>query len=218
MPFKDSKAFNAIFLSLALQLVFTYLDITELHNERELLGQVAAGDESAFRTILRFYHPRVFSHALTFTKSYPEAEEITQDIFLRIWQQREKLPEIENFRNFLYILGRNQIISAMRKQVMKTDAAAEYPMEDMLIPDQQYQYKETYALILKAVDKLPPRQREVFTMSRLEHLSHEQIAEKLNISKAAVNWHIVQALNTLRTYLANYPEVLIFLIAIAPMY
>ncbi len=126
--------------------------------------------------------------------------------------------EILSSANFLYILGRNQIISAMRKQVMKTDAAAEDPMEDMLIPDQQYQYKETYALILKAVDKLPPRQREVFTMSRLEHLSHEQIAAKLNISKAAVNWHIVQALNTLRTYLANYPEVLIFLIAIAPMY
>lgn len=206
------------FIIFSASALITYLDITELHNERELLEQVAAGDEPAFRTILRFYHPRVFSHALTFTKSYPEAEEITQDIFLRIWQQREKLPQIENFRNYLYISGRNQIISAMRKQIMKTDTAAEDPIEDILIPDQQYQYKETYALILKAVDKLPPRQREVFTMSRLEHLSHEQIAEKLNISKAAVNWHIVQALNTLRAYLVSYPEVLILLIAIAPMY
>ena len=206
------------FIIFSASALITYLDITELHNERELLAQVAAGDETAFRTMLRFYHPRVFSHALTFTKSYPEAEEITQDIFLRIWQQREKLPEIENFRNYLYISGRNQIISAMRKQIMKTDTAAEDPMEDILIPDQQYQYKETYALILKAVDKLPPRQKEVFTMSRLEHLSHEQIAEKLNISKAAVNWHIVQALNTLRAYLASYPEVLILLIATIPMY
>lgn len=128
------------------------------------------------------------------------------------------LPEIESFRDFLYISGRNQIISAMRKQVMKTGTAEDDPIEDILLPDQQFQYKEMYALILKAVDTLPPRQKEVFMMSRIEHLSHEQIAKDLNISKSAVNWHIVQALNNLRVYLAHYPEVLILLITIAPMY
>lgn len=194
------------------------MDNTELNSERELLAQVAAGDEAAFRTVVRFYHPRVFSHALAFTKSYPEAEEITQDIFLKVWQQRDKLPAIESFRNFLYISGRNQIISSMRKQVMQTGQTTEDPLEENLLPDQQYQYKEMYQLILKAIEQLPPQQKAVFTLSRLEHLSHEQIAEKLNISKHAVNWHIVQALGNLRNYLANYPEVLILLITIAPMY
>ena len=194
------------------------MDNTELNNERELLAQVAAGDEAAFRTVVRFYHPRVFSHALAFTKSYPEAEEITQDIFLKVWQQRDKLPAIESFRNFLYISGRNQIISSMRKQVMQTGQTTEDPLEENFLPDQQYQYKEMYQLILKAIEQLPPRQKAVFTLSRLEHLSHEQIAEKLNISRHAVNWHIVQALGNLRNYLANYPEVLILLITIAPMY
>ncbi|MVT08598.1 RNA polymerase sigma factor [Chitinophaga tropicalis] len=194
------------------------MDNTELNSERELLAQVAAGDEAAFRTVVRFYHPRVFSHALAFTKSYPEAEEITQDIFLKVWQQRDKLPAIESFRNFLYISGRNQIISSMRKQVMQTGQTTEDPLEENLLPDQQYQYKEMYHLILKAIEQLPPQQKAVFTLSRLEHLSHEQIAEKLNISKHAVNWHIVQALGNLRNYLANYPEVLILLITIAPMY
>jgi RNA polymerase sigma-70 factor (family 1) len=190
------------------------LDRTELNNEQELLAQVAAGDEASFRSLVRFYHPRVFSHALTFTKSYPEAEEITQDIFLKVWQQRHLLPGIDSFRNFLYISGRNQIISAMRKQSMKTGTAEEDPMEEILLPDQQYQYKEMYAIIMKAVEKLPPQQKAVFTLSRLEHLSHEQIAEKLNISKHAVNWHIVQALNALRNHLAQYPEVML-LISIA---
>ena len=194
------------------------MDNTELNNERELLAQVAAGDEAAFRTIVSFYHPRVFSHALAFTKSYPEAEEITQDVFLKVWQQRDKLPAIESFRNFLFISGRNQIISSMRKQVMQTGQTIEDPLEENFLPDQQYQYKEMYQLILKAIEQLPPRQKAVFTLSRLEHLNHEQIAEKLNISKHAVNWHIVQALGNLRNYLTNYPEVLILLITIAPMY
>ncbi|HJT73553.1 MAG TPA: RNA polymerase sigma-70 factor [Chitinophaga sp.] len=194
------------------------MDNTELNNERELLAQVAAGDEAAFRTIVRFYHPRVFSHALAFTKSYPEAEEITQDIFLKVWQQKDKLPAIESFRNFLYISGRNQIISSMRKQVMQTGQTIEDPLEENFLPDQQYQYKEMYQLILKAIEQLPPQQKAVFTLSRMEHLSHEQIAEKLNISKHAVNWHIVQALGNLRNYLANYPEVLILLITITSMY
>lgn len=188
------------------------MENTELNNERELLTQVAAGDEAAFRSIVRFYHPRVFSHALAFTKSYPEAEEITQDIFIKVWEQRSKLPGIGHFRNFLYILGRNQIISAMRRLSIKTGEATEEPLEDALLPDRQYQYKETYSLILKAVEQLPPQQKAVFTLSRLEHLSHEQIATRLNISKHAVNWHIVQALNFLRNYLGNYPEALILLL------
>lgn len=190
----------------------------ELHNEKELLGLVAEGNEQAFRSIVQFYHPRVFSHALTFTKSYPEAEEITQDILLKIWQHRERLTEIESFRDYLYILGRNQIISAMRKQVMKTGTADEDPLEDILLPDKQYQYKEIQQLIMKGVDKLTPRQKDVFIMSRLEHLTHEQIAERLNISKHAVSWHIVQALNFLRNYLGNYPENLLFLCIISIIY
>jgi RNA polymerase sigma-70 factor (ECF subfamily) len=188
------------------------VDKTALNNERELLAQTAAGDETAFRSIVRFYHPRVFSHALAFTKSYPEAEEITQDIFIKVWEQRTKLPDIEQFRNFLYILGRNQIISAMRRLALKTGEAETDPLEDRLLPDQQYEYKETYALIMKAVEQLPPQQKAVFTLSRLEHLSHEQIAARLNISKHAVNWHIVQALSFLRNYLGNYPEAGLLLI------
>lgn len=186
----------------------------KLINEQALLLQTAAGDERAFYAIVRYYHQKVFSHALTFTKSYPEAEEITQDIFLKVWQQREQLPEIVSFKDYLYILGRNQIISSMRKRAMKTGETTEDPLENILLPDKQYQYKEIYQLILEGVKLLPPQQQAAFTMSRLEHLSHEQIAGELKVSKHTVNWHIVQALNFLRTYLGKYSEHLVIVLAL----
>jgi RNA polymerase sigma-70 factor (family 1) len=184
-----------------------------LFNEQALLLQTAAGSERAFHTIVRYYHQKVFSHALTFTKSYPEAEEITQDIFLKVWEQRQRLPEIISFKDYLYILGRNQIISAMRRSAMKTGPSSDDPLENILLPDKQYQFKEIYQLLLDGVQQLPPQQRAVFTMSRLEHLSHEQIAKELQVSRHTVNWHIVQALNFLRNYLGHYSEHLVIILA-----
>lgn len=176
------------------------------------MQNIATGDERAFNELVRCYHAKVFYHALTFTKSYAEAEEITQDIFLKIWELREKLPPIDRFKDYLYILGRNQIISSMRKRAARTETPQEFQLDVSLSPDKQYELKEINTLILNGIDHLTPQQKAVFKMSRLEHLSHEQIAERLNISRHAVNWHMVKALNFLRQYLAQAGERIICLV------
>jgi RNA polymerase sigma-19 factor, ECF subfamily len=182
------------------------------HTEKELLTGVAAGNEEAFSRLVNLYRNKVFSHALTFVKSYEEAEEITQDIFVKVWVNRHRLPEVKDFKNYLFILGRNHLVSAIRKKVM--DTTANDDEEDipgtLLLPDHQVEYKETYRHLINGMEQLPPQQKAVFTLSRMENLSHGEIAERLGISKRTVKFHLVQALNFLREYL-RYPGLLTLL-------
>lgn len=182
------------------------------HTEKELLIGVAAGNEEAFSRLVNLYRNKVFSHALTFVKSYEEAEEITQDIFVKVWVNRHRLPEVNDFKNYLFILGRNHLVSAIRKKVM--DTTANDDEEDLpgtlLLPDHQVEYKETYRHLINGLEQLPPQQKAVFTLSRMENLSHAEIAERLGISKRTVKFHLVQALNFLREYL-RYPGLLTLL-------
>ncbi|MCS3799682.1 RNA polymerase sigma factor [Niastella sp. OAS944] len=180
------------------------------HTEKELLIGVAAGNEEAFSRLVNLYRNKVFSHALTFVKSYEEAEEITQDIFVKVWANRHRLPEVKDFKNYLFILGRNHLVSAIRKKVM--DTISNNDEEDipgtLLLPDTQVEYKETYRHLINGLDRLPPQQKAVFTLSRMENLSHAEIGERLGISKRTVKFHLVQALNFLREYL-RYPGLLL---------
>lgn len=173
-----------------------------LHNDEPgLLNLVARGDAPAFRSLVDLYWGRVYGNTLALTKSPQVAEELTQDIFLKIWNQREGLAEVENFGVYIYVIGRNQVISALRKKI--TDTSADFPehmAEDIQLPDHQLEMKETYERIMEGIEQLPPVRRQVFKMSRLEGLSYEEIAAALGISKNTVKEHIVNGLNFLRGY------------------
>lgn len=172
------------------------------YEEKELLSALARGDQRSFAILVESYASQVYAHVLRYVKDAFRAEEITQDIFLKIWESRAELPEKENAAGFLYVLTRNYTISALRKKL--DTAYAEYneglPADD-ITPVEQLELKEFSGLLEEAVEQLPPRRRQVFRMSRYEGMTYEQIALQLGISKGTVNEHIVEALIFLRTHL-----------------
>lgn len=85
-------------------------------NESAILLKVAAGDELVYTQLVEKNWQKVVRHALSFVKSYPIAEELTQDVFVQIWNKREKLAEVNNFDNYLFIVSKNLIISHIRKK------------------------------------------------------------------------------------------------------
>lgn len=184
-----------------------------LYDEKTLLVLVAGGDQKAFTRLVDLFWNDVYSHALAYAKSHSRAQEITQDVFLTLWNKRDRLPEVNNFKNYLFILGRNQIISSLRKKLEEPRGydPLENP-ETVLTPDQQFQYKEFYSTIHEAIEKLPTVRKTVFKMSRLHGLSYEEIAVKMSISKNTVKEHIVLSLNFLRTYLNKQDALLSFLL------
>jgi RNA polymerase sigma-70 factor (family 1) len=186
--------------------------------ERLLLNSVAAGDHRAFRMLVDIFWSRVYGNALTIVKSPQAAEEITQDIFLKIWQQKEKLYEVQSFKHYIYVVGRNQVISQLRKKMAGKLEEPGDILEECLMPDEQLQYKETYRLALEGIGKLTPQQQLVFKMSRLEGLSYAEIGSRLGLSKNTVKGHMVLALNFLRIYFRDHANITIaFFLLLQPI-
>jgi RNA polymerase sigma-70 factor (family 1) len=169
--------------------------------DHSLLLRVAKEDETAFAMLIARYRKRVFSFCLTFAVRYEEAEELTQDIFIKLWQNRTALASVDSFADYLFIVSRNHLVSYIRKRVKEevvTDTAA--LADELGIPDLQLQVKELQKIIDDGIARMPVQQQTVFRLSREEGLSYEEIATQLNISRSTVKWHIIAGLNALRQY------------------
>jgi RNA polymerase sigma-70 factor (family 1) len=165
--------------------------------ERELLVRVVEGNELAFTKLVTLHWDHVFYLAVSFLKSYEEAEELTQDIFVKLWLKRDNLKNVENFVPYLHVISKNYLISHIRKAVSEP---RELPtnMVSEIIPEAQLEFKQTYALIMEAMQHLTPQQKSVFELSRLQGLSQKEVSQRLNITERTVNWHIILALKFLK--------------------
>lgn len=175
-----------------------------VYNEQEVLRRVAKGDQRSFVLLVEQHTPVIYAHVLTYIKNASRAEEITQDIFMKVWKHREELPAITNFRGYLYVMTRNSTISAFRAKMVTWEEAQKDELETSnLNPAGVMEFRQLSETLMLGVKLLPPRRKQVFTMSRFDGMSYEEIAATLGISKSAVNQHIVEALVFLRTYLKD---------------
>lgn len=171
------------------------------HNSDCLLRQVATGDEAAFRKLFYLHWDNVYSVAFTLTRSQVIAEEIVQDVFLKIWLKREQLTAVGNFDNYLFIIARNHIYNQLRK---KAGAAPLPEQEEDHSPEQVLLLKETGQIVQEAVQQLPQQQRMVFELSRNEGLDHASIAHRLGVSRLTVKSHMNKALHAIRSHLSRH--------------
>jgi RNA polymerase sigma-70 factor (family 1) len=190
---------------------------TSLHNEKELLTQIAAGDRLAFKTLYDHYWNNIYSTSLAYLKSTEWAQDIVQDVFMKIWEKRTTLENVQKFSSFLYITTRNELVSALRKKWGGERLPENYLdnlPSDLLQPGHIIDEKETDERIQKAVLQLTPQQQQIFMLTRQQGLSHEQIAKKLGIEKRTVSNHATLALNKLRQALKDDPELFLILYGI----
>jgi RNA polymerase sigma-70 factor (ECF subfamily) len=177
------------------------------HTDSVLLQNVANGDEQAFRQLFEQYADGVYGVAFAYVKSPELAEELVQDIFLKIWLKKEKLPEITGFTDYLFIVARNHILNMLRKKIPQKDFKEHltaYFADAVITPEQQLLLKESSQLIRSAIGQLPPQQQAVYRLSRQGGLSLEEIAGELQLSRNTVRNHLSRALQHLRHYLAEH--------------
>lgn len=176
---------------------------------RPLLERVAGGEEAAFAELLRGYGDTIFSQAMAYVKNVEQAEELVQDVFLKVWNKKSKLLEVESFENWLFILARNLVFDSFKKKV-SVPLVGSLPdggydgRQDTLTPDLYTEARESWQLVLKGIDQLPEKRQQVFRMSRLEGMSHKEIAAALNIHEITVAQYIVKSLSFLKTYLEEH--------------
>jgi RNA polymerase sigma factor (sigma-70 family) len=154
------------------------------YDEIALLSNVAKGDEAAFRTLFEHHWDNIYGVAFAFTKSPVIAEEMVQDIFLKIWLKREYLPQLKKFSDYLFIIARNHIISLLRKKTSEqpfTDHLLNYFQQAGHKPKDLLVCRETEWLVQKAIEQLPPQQHTIYCLSREKRLSQEEITQILKL-------------------------------------
>jgi len=176
--------------------------IVNKNSEQNILQRVADGDEQAFKVLFNLYWDRLYNYLLRITKSHELAEEIATDVFLKLWTGREILPGIQNMDSFLYKVAYNRTMDFFRlaardfrlqeliaKQAEQVPpVSADYPMLD----------KEADQILKEVIQELTPQRRLIFTLSRIDGLTHEEIAQKLNLSRQTVKNTMSAAITSVR--------------------
>lgn len=184
-----------------------------LFTDEILARLLRTSDSQAFHEIYQRYWRRLFALALRKIGQKEIAEEIVQDVFETLWEKHASMI-IENLESYLFSCIKYGVIRHYKSQIVEEkyfqyaqqNNADEEKTEELLL------LNELHTSIEKALNLLPEKTQQVFRMSRFEHLSVKQISEKLTISDKAVEYHITQALKTLRTQLKDYlPFILLFI-------
>lgn len=169
--------------------------------ENEVLQQIAEGDESAFRLLFNEHWQNMYGVAYMLTKSAPMAEDMVQEIFMKLWIKREQLPKVENFRNYLFILARNHIFNELKKKstdILFTNHLFEYFHDIKETPEKKLLQKEAQQIIGEIIEHLPQQQKLIYSLSRDEGLSRNEIADRLGIAPNTVRNHLARALEMIR--------------------
>ncbi|PPK99622.1 RNA polymerase sigma factor [Parapedobacter indicus] len=186
----------------------------ELEDE-ELIPLIKAGDDNAFSLLYVRYSNLLFRHALSMLKDEEEAKDAIQDVFTALWEKHEELEIRGSVSGYLYIATRHAVLKILQNGKRSEEFIAtliRISETQESTADAEVQVKELAAIIEAEVAKLPRKMREVFLLSRKHHLTHREIAQKLNLSEYTVKRQTSNALTILRKTLGNLVSIMMHLI------
>jgi len=173
-------------------------------DEKELLLLVAAGNEQAFRKLVLDYSGLVFKFIYQHLEDRSLAEEIVQDIFVKLWLTRETLSHLHSFRSFLLVVSRNHVFNAIKKMVREKNKEWEWQQEVTQVDEEEARNQELlFALMEEAVGLLPPQQQKAWTLCRKMGLKYEQAAAEMQVSRDAVKKYLQYANASIKKYISN---------------
>lgn len=172
-----------------------------------LTQQLKQGNQLALKELYERLHARLYHFAMKYTRDAMRSEDLVHQIFLHIWEKKDRLSVEKPIEAQVFVIARNIIINDYRRRVTEAKAnqawkaeadAAEAPAEAAGDPD------EVMRTIQSAIDHLPPRRREIFMLAKMEGFTYEEIACELDISRNTVEVHMTKALKYLREHLGQF--------------
>jgi RNA polymerase sigma-70 factor (ECF subfamily) len=185
------------------------LPLTSPHDEKELLVLLKNGQESAFEKIYNLYSARIFGNVFKMVKSKSIAQEILQDVFLKVWDSRANIDQEKSFRSYLFRIAENKVYDFFRKAsrdkrirtLLLTAATEQYDhIEEYLLR------KENSLLLQNAISSLSPQRQQVFRLCKLEGKTYEEVSRDLGISQSTISDHIVKGTKAVKEYIFNNAE------------
>ncbi|MCE5347205.1 MAG: RNA polymerase sigma-70 factor [Bacteroidales bacterium] len=177
-----------------------------LHSDEKLIQEIKADNMFAFDTLYKNYSKKLYKFAYSILKSQEESENIVQEVFLKLWESRNRIEKDSSVKSYLFSIAYNSTITVIRKKAKDTQFI-EYLKSLQEVyeePDLEYEYKELTEKLHDIVYQLPERQKEVYVLHQEMGLTYKDIAEKLHISVNTVENHMSRALKTIRCYMKDY--------------
>lgn len=176
-----------------------------LNNESELLSGIARGDERAFRQLMLTYQPLLLTYVYQLTRSESAAEEIVQDVFLKIWMGREALEGVQKFKNYLFIVCRNYALDQLRKIARERELASRWESEQEFTGQAAPADTDEaiFTLLDEAVNNLPPQQQKIYLMARRQGLAHAEIARQTGLSVLTVKKYMKLAIAAITEFIKS---------------
>jgi RNA polymerase sigma-70 factor (ECF subfamily) len=179
-------------------------NVEKSNPESELIKSIREGDADAFKNLFETYCQALVYFAWRFVKNTQAAENIVQDIFLKVWLNRTRLDPALNTKSYLYKAVKNQALQHLRKAKIENRKGNFQVLDDSTkSPEDILNEKEIAVSVQRAISELPTQSRLIFTMSKYSNLKYSEIAEIQNISIKTVETHMGRALKFLRKRLAN---------------
>jgi len=172
--------------------------------DNRLLKKLRKGDKKAFEQVYQLYKKPLAYFLMGYVKSAEDTEEIIQDTFIKLWENREKIDTKQSFKSYLFKISKHTFLNKLRRKNIETDyrnqVLAEYSESDntteneIILADYEYFYA-------KAIDDLPPRRRDIFLLSRKRGMTYAEIADTLQISQKTVEKQMSEAIRYIKSKL-----------------
>ena len=188
-----------------------------VETNKKIIKRLIKGDQCAFEEIYYCYSNKLYYFGLGLLKDPDEATEMVQEVFVTLWEKRERIDAELNFENYLLTMAYNSIRKFFRKRSIRQKALNNLITEGLEIADSTEDlviYNDFSSLAEHSIEKMPPKRKLVYKLSRQEGMSAKEISAKLGISKRTVEGHVAQALHFRRKEMSRYsiPAILLFYI------
>ncbi|MEQ9286225.1 MAG: RNA polymerase sigma-70 factor [Cyclobacteriaceae bacterium] len=171
--------------------------------DKDLVRKIKHGNLGAFRILYDTYYTNILNFSHTYTGSIEDAEEVTQDTFLKLWKHRDGLDEEMSVNGYIFRIAKNLTLNKIRKKVMEPRYFDEIEDESVFSnqTEEDIMLDEMQQLLMKAIEALPPKRQQIFRLSRLSGLPNKEIAKRLNISENTVEGQMRKSIKYLRSYI-----------------
>ncbi|GGE96100.1 RNA polymerase sigma factor [Flavobacterium limi] len=188
---------------------------TDDYNENEILIEsLRNGDERAYTFLIDNYHHKLCVYANSLVKNIYSAEDIVQNVFIKVWEQRIRLKSDHSIKSFLYKLVYNEFIDLYRKNQSLFSLEKTYydALNSVVLEDDSESFQRVLKVVNKEIESLPPKCKEVFILSKKEGLTNIEIAEHLDVSIKTVEAQITKAFSILRSSLEEKVKTVLLLL------
>lgn len=190
------------------------MKIDNYDNNATLIESLSKGDEGAYNYLIDTYHHQLCVYANSLVKNIYSAEDIVQNVFIKVWEQRTRLKPDHALKSFLYKLVYNEFIDLYRKNQSLFSLEKSYydALNSVIQEDDSESFQRVLNVVNKEIQNLPPKCKEVFILSKKEGLTNIEIAEHLDVSIKTVEAQITKAFSILRSSLEEKIKSVLFLL------